>query len=587
MITQQTTVQSTTHAGFKNHRIFKETESNKAAMRVLGEQKARKAERDLMQEDTNKLELLPEKSLEERIRAMSPISSASRLLSPTHASASAVYHKSDEGAAAVLYHEVTPLPPSSHLLSPTAASPKPKKQSSPLVCPPPSPPQSPPMITKVSSRLTALNQARLSGTYKKPVQPPADPREEGWDQLFNARLSVDILAAYSLDTPLDVIGQADATTRTSPSTCRKQYQHVQSRLHVPTAASRNGRWTASAPGVPCRSDPILISSCTAPTATGSLSHVSSRLSRPTVASEAGRYRKRDAPSPGASPQSHHVQASSSFCSRGGVTSRSTSAQRSRQREKFVRSCDENDMAVKDGGRGGAGSVRPSSAPPRGRTKGGKGREGGGVSTIRPITQIRREIQDIVGGMKQGQPYDATQLDKLMVELHNHPLYSKQKNERMEAWRARFRLRAQACLKEMLPFIPPHLTNLSVETPPPVQLLLQEGMDAPLAERVLGNRALWVIRLTSSTVGMTVPPSAMLHQLTSEDLGQLDIVELFAVYAALLQISPSHSGPWADCMAGLERELQQLIMLEQIGALPLHRVRCPIYATQQPVYAVEG
>ena len=576
-------VQNDGLARFKSPTLFQETESNKAAMRVLGEQMARKAERDIAKELFENEGSQPEKSLGECLQVLSPIASSSRLLSPTKAYLNSAYQKSEPDEGMVI-HGVAPLAPSSHLLMPTSST----KQRSPhshslsVESPPTTP--APLKIARVSDRLTAFTNARKCAAYKKPVM-EVDPREEGWDTLFNAQASVDILASLSLDDQCSPHRKGAL-----PASTGARYQHVQSRLFRPTAASKHSRWAPSHPSTPCKAipgSPPSSNSTHHSQAIGPYRFVKSRLHRPTAASESCKYRKNDhsalaTPCSSCSPA---IQRSRSI----SVSSRSTSAQKSGQRSKYVPVEDKADIALRSRER-----TRPSSAPPgraRDRTKDGVAGHGGGTVTrpTRVITQIRREINGIVDCMKCGQAYDARHLEALMVELHTHPLYAKQKSQRCEAWRVRFMPRAEACLEEERGFLPPYWSDTEVVQSfvdgMGMERLIQDGLYPELAERVLTHRCLWLLHMDPMEF---MRLSADTLQEFSTNMSELDIVELFALYAVISRIVDASRD--AVCVeivkwrGDLERELKKLLAQEHDCTLPSHRARCPMYSRQKPVYA---
>jgi hypothetical protein len=354
--------------GFSNDRIFKQTESNKSSMRALGERQASKVQENstiLQKSPAKKIEEppTPDKSLEDYLQHMVPLSATSRLLSPTQANLLGAYHKEDP--IEISYKNVQPLPSESHLLSPTTAS----KQ---CVYQPPPPhktarPTSPTAIVPVSDRLTAFNTARKAGIYEKKVV-ETDPREEGWDgSLKSAHLPSEP------ETPEK----------------SKRYRDVRSKLLTPTTASKHGQWTASSSSSPCKAAPdvVIPTRATSPPSDaqpsgaskgkgkvgaenfsardstgrsvrasspskGPLNNVGSRLHNPTSASKHGRYQSPAEREPPKSAPAARLTSSPA------VSGKTTTAQRSSQRAKYVPVQDAADV----GGAAGKGRVRASSAP---------------------------------------------------------------------------------------------------------------------------------------------------------------------------------------------------------------------------------
>jgi hypothetical protein len=606
-----------TNADMHQSRIYKPTASNKASMKALGEKISRRPEK----EHAISEEPLPERSLEECLRTLSPIEPTSRLLVSTQATIKAEYHA--EEPKSDFRPDVTPLPPTSHLLAPTAASrhgafnpPSAPEQNT-------SRPPSPARPIPVSSRLTAFNTVRKAAVYEKKVV-EIDPREKGWDSR--------VFKSHSPDADMPAPpGSPTPGHKSTPSSVSKKYQHVKSRLQTPTKASRLGQWSnLSSPSSPCKVNPNIQSTppesgeSTGPkqplprcTSRGKYSNVSSRLHKPTVASELCKYQK---PEDQKSPRSKSPTtraASPSYAARGGkssstaagtdtaspvrvpsplrrsdsVTKRSTSAQKNGQRSKFVKPPDEADMA---------------NCKTRPRTRPGKGRpvviDPSAAPPIRSITQIRSQIKSIMDNIKAGYVFNDFLLEQLIDELHAHPSYGAKKEARQSVWRNRFLPRAQKSLERMLAFIPP-MDKLSPPDGKPASLLrlVQDGLSRALAERILSLKCLWLLRMDPADMALLT--LEQLKKLTANALTELDMVEVCAVYAVLPYTFDEGEDGGGDgdvdeyvaderrerqaWQLSFEKGLQHLLEQEHDHALPFGRVRATAYVGQSAVYAKGG
>jgi hypothetical protein len=554
--------------------IFQQTESYKASLKVLGERCKLRAEAIRKSIEEKESEIIPpEKTLEECLQTLTPVSPDSRLLSPTRSSRNNGFHK-DEQIVSNSKH-VKPLSISSHLLASTAASKHSAYQPPPKNSSRSSTPTRP---VHVSERLTAFNASRRAAAFEKKVV-EVDPREKGWDGTLTSPFNAHPPELSAVGSP-----GKDGKHKVSPSPI---YRDVKSKLLKPTAASRHGQWTSSPVSSPCKASPDVVVRSPSPTR-GSYRHVSSRLHKPTTASQACRYltKEEQEAAAAASPSNQNASSpprnSTPTVSRprsASVTKKSTVAVRSAQRPKYEAVQDPHDIAIKT-------TKRPSSAPPgRGRpspsTSETSSKAVSSGASTRAITQIRREVKALVDAMKDGKPYDHNQLSVLMTELHNHPLYSRQKLARCSAWRDKFMGQAQTCLHTMLGFVPPY--DMSAESTT-LETLVRDGLSPALAARMLSRKSLWVLRMDKA---LLLELSAReLTELMNDALTDLDVVELSALFAAIPRsFHPTTDSATEKWHEAFERGIKQLLSQKHDGVLPAHRLRSPEYAAHTtPVYA---
>jgi hypothetical protein len=155
-----------------------------------------------------------------------PLSSSSKLLTPTRASICGSYHKDRQSHAS---KQISPLPDSSHLLTPTKASSLGEYHPSSSLSPPKSlssNSQASPIAQGHSTTLLELTANRRASAWEKKPEPEVDPREEGWKNILLEPKN----PGFREVSPVPVAHHSEL------------YKDVKSRLYSPTIASSHQMW---------------------------------------------------------------------------------------------------------------------------------------------------------------------------------------------------------------------------------------------------------------------------------------------------------------------------------------------------------
>jgi hypothetical protein len=197
-----------------------------------------------------------------------------------------------------------------------------------------------------------------------------------------------------------------------------------------------------------------------------------------------------------------------------------------------------------------------------------------------LQTIVTDINAIFDKCNNGLPFDALQLEKLLMSIERNPDLKKEYRGFARDWHSIADVYAQTCLNEMRGYVPKNIatSNCTIDS------LIQDGMSASLAKRIYSKQALWLLSLTKDEISM-LDEKELYSKYNPLDQN-LDIVELAAIYAVLpTKYFNDHVGRkevWSRIIEGLLKNLMELRDNNQLNPT---RLRNTSYQGQKQLYQV--